>query len=490
VDGTPWAADPLSVRGGDVRAWRDRQAAERPLRTSWRLFAGSFVAIGVLMVLRLATDRARPLDWLLVALLVVSGFLAVRHQIAVRELEAGGRSEAEGFARILRGLSRSVSPDAIVSAIIDELGDVTGADHVVVVRQPLVGRGLEATLVSSRAGVPSSTTLLASADLGIPPVGGGARQLGASGANARAVPLDDADVPSDPVTGPGGATEVVSVVARQSATATATAPAMTAAAESPPATATATGAGDAGGAAVTLPPGVIVARISERAGRAYGLTNTIAEPLLSQGRVVGALVLSRRVAGEWPAAARRILAAAASEASAALERAHSLREAETAASTDALTGLPNRRYFDEFCGLLARRRRAEDAVGVLMIDIDRFKALNDRFGHATGDDVLRAVARAIAGAVRGADVPARYGGEEFAVLLRNPSGDVAVEVAQRVRRAVGSLDVSEFGPPGVTVSVGVAVAETEDEPIAQLIERADKALYRAKRRGRNRVAAG
>ena len=85
------------------------------------------------MVLRLTTDRARPIDWLLVSLLFVTGLLAVRHQAVVRDLESGRRSEAEGFARILRGLSRSVSPDAIVSAIVDELGEVTGSDHVVVV---------------------------------------------------------------------------------------------------------------------------------------------------------------------------------------------------------------------------------------------------------------------------------------------------------------------------------------------------------------------
>ena len=138
---------------------------------------------------------------------------------------------------------------------------------------------------------------------------------------------------------------------------------------------------------------------------------------------MGAIVLSRRTSDPWPASAHRILEAAAVEASAALARVYSQREAEARASTDALTGLPNRRYFDEFCGLLARRRRAEDAVGVLMIDIDRFKELNDTYGHAIGDEVLRAVAGAIVGAVREDDVPARFGGEEFVVLLRNPGPD-------------------------------------------------------------------
>ncbi len=165
----------------------------------------------------------------------------------------------------------------------------------------------------------------------------------------------------------------------------------------------------------------IADRIASRVADAYGLSNVLAAPLRVDGQTEGAIIVSRRTSEAWPASAHRILEAAASEASAALVRVYSLREAEARASTDALTGLPNRRYFDEYLGLLAKRRRAEDRVGVLMVDIDRFKKLNDTFGHAVGDHVLREVARAIAEAVREDDVPARFGGEEFAVLLRNPS---------------------------------------------------------------------
>ena len=153
-----------------------------------------------------------------------------------------------------------------------------------------------------------------------------------------------------------------------------------------------------------------------------------------------------------------------------MSRAGSHRAAEVQASTDALTGLPNRRYFDEFCGLLAQRRRAEDGIGVLMVDIDRFKLLNDRFGHAAGDDVLKAVGRAIVGAVRDDDVPARYGGEEFVVLLRNPTERVALEIGERVRESVAALDLSDLGIPAVSVSVGVAVADRLDQPIDELVE--------------------
>ncbi|MBA2755990.1 MAG: GGDEF domain-containing protein, partial [Chloroflexi bacterium] len=168
---------------------------------------------------------------------------------------------------------------------------------------------------------------------------------------------------------------------------------------------------------------------------------------------------------------------------------YSHRDAEAQASTDALTGLPNRRYFEELVRLLARRRRAGDAVGILMVDIDRFKVLNDTYGHGTGDEVLRAVAGAIVSAVREDDVPARFGGEEFVVLLRNPGTQVAFEVGERIRAAVAGLDLRSLGVPGVSVSIGVAVSTEPDEPIDALIEVADKALYRAKRAGRDRVVA-
>jgi diguanylate cyclase (GGDEF)-like protein len=234
---------------------------------------------------------------------------------------------------------------------------------------------------------------------------------------------------------------------------------------------------------------IIAERIAGRARSVFGLRHTLVAPLTTDGGMIGALLVSRRTAGDWPDSAQRLLVGAAIESSAALSRAYSHRQAEARASTDALTGLPNRRYFDEFCALLARRRRAEDAVGVLMIDIDKFKGLNDRHGHQVGDEVLRAVAGAIVGAVREDDVPARYGGEEFAVLLRNPTRPVAVEVGERVRQAVGALDLRRWGVSAVSVSVGVAVADDPDATIEAIIEQADHALYDAKRRGRDRVVA-
>jgi diguanylate cyclase (GGDEF)-like protein len=232
------------------------------------------------------------------------------------------------------------------------------------------------------------------------------------------------------------------------------------------------------------------ARIATRVRRAFGLKNVLAAPLTAHGELLGAILISRRREDPWSEPARRLLEAAAAEASAALARTASHRAAEAAATTDSLTGLPNRRFFEEYVGLLGKGRRADDAVGILMVDVDRFKLLNDRHGHATGDVVLRAVARTIAAAVRDVDLPARYGGEEFVVLLRNPSRPVALEVGERIREAVEGLDLRAVRVDKVTVSVGAAVGDGGADRVPELVEAADRALYRAKRFGRNRVEAG
>ena len=164
---------------------------------------------------------------------------------------------------------------------------------------------------------------------------------------------------------------------------------------------------------------------------AYGLPHTLATPLVADRRFLGALLLARRGREAWSEGDRRLLTWAANEVATAFQRAYALEDAERGAKIDVLTGLPNRRYFDEVLAIERPRRRANDSIGILMVDIDHFKILNDRFGHATGDRVLRAVATAIGQAVRAEDTPARYGGEEFAVLLRRAVG----RAGHRGRRA-------------------------------------------------------
>jgi diguanylate cyclase (GGDEF)-like protein len=229
-------------------------------------------------------------------------------------------------------------------------------------------------------------------------------------------------------------------------------------------------------------------RIAHRLRDAYGLRNTLPAPLLSSGSVAGAIVLSRRTDEYWPDATVRLLQSAAAEASAALIRVYSHQAAESLARTDQLTQLPNRRYFDEYCLLLASRRRSTDRVAIISIDVDHFKMFNDQYGHQVGDVVLRAIANAIQLSVREEDVPARFGGEEFVVLLRNPSPGYAMEVGERIRENVRDLNLVEVGvTERVTVSVGVASAEHSSQPIEEIVERADRALYAAKRAGRDRV---
>jgi diguanylate cyclase (GGDEF)-like protein len=158
------------------------------------------------------------------------------------------------------------------------------------------------------------------------------------------------------------------------------------------------------------------------------------------------------------------------------------------ARTDPLTGTLNRLALDEMAtGLF---QRAAPPVGaVLMIDVDHFKTINDRFGHAGGDRMLAALARGIGRCLREGDVLGRVGGEEFLVLLPGIGIDDALALAERLRMAVARLQVVLEGEPqSATVSIGAAARETSDTEPGTLIRRADRALYIAKNAGRNRVA--
>jgi diguanylate cyclase (GGDEF)-like protein len=156
-------------------------------------------------------------------------------------------------------------------------------------------------------------------------------------------------------------------------------------------------------------------------------------------------------------------------------------------STDPLTGLPNRRYFLEVARREVERvRRFGGLASVVMIDLDHFKTLNDTYGHATGDEALRSVARACR--LRDIDVLARWGGEEFVAILPGTDQEGAFIVAERLRSAVSEAEV-EVGSTNVTVtaSFGVTQVWPHDKAIDEALARADGALYDAKKAGRNRV---
>ncbi len=166
------------------------------------------------------------------------------------------------------------------------------------------------------------------------------------------------------------------------------------------------------------------------------------------------------------------------------------RSLEREAMVDALTSLNNRRWLDARLPRLLRRYAfSGDPVSVAMVDVDHFKRFNDDYGHAAGDEVLVAVARAINSTLRPTDYAARYGGEEFVVILPDTDPDGAVVAAERLREVVARTAVVVGDGrklPPVTLSLGVA-GMTEGEESTSLLARADAALYRAKHRGRNRV---
>ena len=179
----------------------------------------------------------------------------------------------------------------------------------------------------------------------------------------------------------------------------------------------------------------------------------------------------------------------AGRASIALQNAHLHRVTRQLASTDELTQLANRRQFDEALGAeVARAERFRDQVAIVVADLDNFKTVNDRFGHDVGDLVLRAFASSIRANVRDIDLPARYGGEEFTVLLPSTDSEGGRQLAERLRVAAADMAVDAGDGREVQVTSSFGVASFPEEPTAAtLLRAADRALYRAKTAGKNRV---
>jgi diguanylate cyclase (GGDEF)-like protein len=169
---------------------------------------------------------------------------------------------------------------------------------------------------------------------------------------------------------------------------------------------------------------------------------------------------------------------------------------EQMASTDPLTRIYNRRVFLMWCDReLERSRRNEGPFSLLMVDLDRFKHINDRYGHHTGDEALCAAVEKMQDSVRGIDVLGRWGGEEFAVLLPHASAEAALLVAERVRASIARILLparetrkeEAFEAVRVTASIGVATYTGSSDTVQAMVERADSCLYQAKAQGRNRV---
>ena len=222
----------------------------------------------------------------------------------------------------------------------------------------------------------------------------------------------------------------------------------------------------------------------------------LAVPMVGRGRVLGVLsLLCDDVERPFTQDDLDTLRSFAAQASVAMENVMLHQEAQRLSVTDPLTGLWNFRYFQlQADRELESAARFERPLSLLIIDLDHFKTVNDRFGHQVGDDVLVEVARRIQAATRVPDVVARYGGEEFVVLLPGTDAEGAVATAERIRSAVGESKVAittaqDIAPIAVTCSIGVAEHPAHGTTVAGLLRSADSAMYQAKTRGRDRVVA-
>ena len=227
-----------------------------------------------------------------------------------------------------------------------------------------------------------------------------------------------------------------------------------------------------------------------RAGQRF-VASVALRPLEREGRLYGLVTVGRN-GRPFTDEERELLRLLAAQTTLALENVDLHYQVRRQAVTDELTGLSNYAHFQELLAIeIEHVRRYGDPVGLLMLDLDDFKLVNDTFGHQQGDAVLRVVARALRDSCREVDTPVRYGGDELAVILPRTALDGALSIAERVRSAIECLQIPRNDATGslrVTVSVGVSASSGGDKEA--LVSDADRALYEAKREGKNRIAIG
>jgi diguanylate cyclase (GGDEF)-like protein len=231
------------------------------------------------------------------------------------------------------------------------------------------------------------------------------------------------------------------------------------------------------------------------AERHYKTNSFISYPITIGGRKVGVLNVTDKLSGgSYDEVDLSLLEIIGPQVALALERAEwqeRATEFQLMSITDALTTLPNRRYLEErLAEELSRSKRHEFPMSFLMIDIDDFKAYNDKNGHQAGDVALQITAHCLKGALRAADVASRYGGEEFCILLPQTAVAEAGVIADRIRQRVSTTEFphGKAQPLGrVTISVGVSTFTKNIDTSENIIAAADRALYQAKSQGKDRI---
>ena len=210
-------------------------------------------------------------------------------------------------------------------------------------------------------------------------------------------------------------------------------------------------------------------------------------PLVSFGHTLGVLVLDSEQRGAFSAHETQPLESVADICATAIQNAHYVERVKQLAYLDGLTGIFNRRFFElRIVEEIDRARRFPGSLGVIMVDIDQFKRLNDEFGHLLGDEVLRQISSLFHQQLRKIDVVCRYGGEEFAILLSQTAPDQALAIADKLRRLVQNWQFPGV-PRSVTISAGTASFPQHGTTRDELVKAADAALYLAKQEGRNCV---
>jgi diguanylate cyclase (GGDEF)-like protein len=216
---------------------------------------------------------------------------------------------------------------------------------------------------------------------------------------------------------------------------------------------------------------------------------TLCVPLVAGGDTQGVLAIADQELDDSRVDFAQILAEQLGLSLANLKLRETLRQQSI---RDDLTGLYNRRYFDETLDReISRIRRSRGELALLMVDLDRFKRFNDEFGHSAGDAILQALAHALEHNIRTSDVPCRYGGEEFSLVLPDTSLQEGRDRAEQIRRRVEEMRINYDGRllPSLTASFGLAVFPLHAQSSHDLVRAADRALYKAKEAGRNRVEA-